>query len=342
MTLLKRLAWILLGIIVFLLLVSFFLPASVRIERSKYIPASPSTVYALLNNLKTYDDWMPWNRIDPQMQKTYGPLTTGQGAYYSWSSTNKQVGSGTLTITGSQPDKQVLTSLQFGDMPATVGGWDLLNKDSGTLVNWYMNAQMTGPNPFYSIVGKYMGLFMDKMIGPDFEQGLDSLSSLAQHSKIPQPGKYTLDNIQTTTQTVLYISDRADSSQDIPKKLAKIYGEELGGFIHKENLKMAGAPMAWYSGAQFPLTFEAGLPVDKAPAHTSGRIKVRQQPNGPAVVAHYFGPYELDGVAYKAINEWMQAHGKTAAAPPFEVYVGDPGVEKDPYKVQTDIIQPVK
>jgi effector-binding domain-containing protein len=342
MRLLKRLGWILLGIIIFLLLVSFFLPATVRIERSKYIPASPSTVYGLLNNLKTYDDWMPWNRIDPQMQKTYGPLSEGQGASYSWSSANKKVGSGTLTITGSLPDKQVLTSLQFGDMPATIGGWNLTPQDTGTLVNWYMDAKMTGTNPFYSMMGKYMGLFMDKMVGPDFEQGLDSLSDLAQRTHTPRMGTYKLDTVQTTAQIILYLADKADSAQDISKKLAKIYGEELGGFIHKENLKMAGAPMAWYSSDQFPLTFEAGLPVDKVPGKATGRIQVRHTLAGPALVAHYFGPYELDGVAYKAIKDWMQAHGKTASAPPYEVYVGDPGVEKDPYKVQTDIIQPLK
>ncbi len=342
MRLLKRLGWILLGLIIFLLLVSFFLPATVRIQRTKYISASPSTVYGLLNNLKTYDDWMPWNRIDPNMQKNYGSLTEGPGASYSWSSANKKVGVGTLTITGSEPDRQVLTSLQFGDMPATLGGWTLSPRDTGTLVNWYMDAKMTGSNPIYSMMGKYMGLFMDKMVGPDFEQGLDSLSALAERTHPPRMGTYKLDTIQTTAQIIVYIPDKADSAGDIAKKLAKIYGEELGGFIHKENLRMAGAPVAWYSAEAFPLTFEAGLPVDKAPKATTGRIKVRQTQAGSALVAHYFGPYSLDGVAYSAIQDWLQAHGKTAAAPPYEVYIGDPGVEKDPYKVQTDIIQPLQ
>jgi effector-binding domain-containing protein len=204
-----------------------------------------------------------------------------------------------------------------------------------------MDSKMTGRNLFRSFVGKYMGLFMDKMVGPDFEQGLDSLKSISERVQTPRPPVIKIDTTTATSLTVLYISDSASSSQEISEKLGLIYGHELGSFIAKKQLKMTGPPMAWYSGDSFPLLFEAGVPVDQAPAHLEGRIKLRKTMAGPAVVAHFWGPYELDPLGYKALVDWRSQNGKKAAGLPYEVYIGDPGVEKDPYKVQTDIIQPI-
>jgi len=47
-----------------------------------------------------------------------------------------------------------------------------------------------------------------------------------------------------------------------------------------------------------------------------------------------------------AIKEWMKDNNKTATGPAYEVYVTDPldkdGKAIDPYKVQTDIIFPIR
>jgi ribosome-associated toxin RatA of RatAB toxin-antitoxin module len=341
MTLIKRIAWVLLGIIVLIFVVSFFLPGTAHIQRTKVINAPTSTVYAIVNDLKTYDEWMPWNRIDTNMKKTYGATDVGTGASYSWTSTNKNVGTGKLTITESIPNQKVTTALDFGGMGTAYGGWVMAPKDSGTEVTWYMETKMTGGNFFSSVVGKYMCLFMDKMMGPQFVQGLDSLASVAERNKGPRPPIIRIDTMTTQPQTVLYIADSAASSNEISSKLAQIYGTELGAFMGKTGLKMTAPPMAWYSGDQFPLLFQAGVAVDKEPAKLEGRIHLRKMTGGPAVVAHFFGPYELDPQGYKALQNWLVANGKKPSGLPYEVYIGDPGVEKDPYKVQTDIIQPI-
>ena len=111
MTLIKRILWGLGALILLLILVSFFLPSTVHIERTKVIKAPPATVFSLVNNLRTYDDWMPWNRKDPNMHQTFGDKDSGTGASYSWTSTDKEVGNGTLTITESVPDTRVMTAL---------------------------------------------------------------------------------------------------------------------------------------------------------------------------------------------------------------------------------------
>lgn len=174
---LRIIVWfVILLVVVFL--VGFLLPKSVHVERSAAVNSSPATVFALVNDLKTYDDWMPWNRIDPEMKKQFGPSTVGQGAWYTWDSNNKNVGHGKLTIVESEPENKVITRLEFEGFDPTEGGWEIRPTPSGSEVKWFMNSNM-GNNP----VGRWMGLFMNKMVGPQFEEGLANLKRIAEQKK---------------------------------------------------------------------------------------------------------------------------------------------------------------
>lgn len=146
----------------------------------------------------------------------------------------------------------------------------------------------------------------------------------------------------TTKLVVVYVTDSAGNTAEVTQKFIKILPIELGGFLKRNDLQMAGPPCAWYRGNQSPLIFDVGVPVNKMPATTEGRIKIKQLPAGKAVVAHYYGPYDQIAKGYTIAKAWIKDHHKTEIAPPYEVYLGDPGVEKDPYKVLTNIIFPVE
>lgn len=179
MKLFKRILLGLVILIVFLVIIAFFLPKMVYIERTATINAPPASVYALLSNLKTYDDWMTWNRIDPLMKKQYGDTTAGAGAWYTWESNNSQVGKGKLTITEAIPDRKVDTRLEFEGSNAASGGWELTDRNNITEVKWFMAIDM-GNNP----IGRWIGILaMDKMIGKEFEKGLSNLKKLAETVK---------------------------------------------------------------------------------------------------------------------------------------------------------------
>lgn len=166
----------LLGIVALLAVIGFFLPKKVHVERTAYINAPPSVVYGYINDLKTYDQWMPWNKLDPNWKVVFGNTTTGKDAWYSWDSENKNVGKGKLTITESVPNQKVVTLLEFTGFSSSLGGWTILPKDSGTNITWYMDSDM-GLNP----VNRWFGVFFDKMMGPDFEKGLADLKQLSEH-----------------------------------------------------------------------------------------------------------------------------------------------------------------
>ena len=141
---------------------------------------------------------------------------------------------------------------------------------------------------------------------------------------------------------VLTMKDSAATIERVSLKLGEIYGTKIGAVLKKNNLKMAGAPMAWYKGRTAPYFFEAGVPVDKKPAKLPKGINVKEIGVDSIVVAHFYGPYDLLPQAYEALEDWLKDHKKKAKGAPYEIYIGDPidanGKAKDPYKVQTDVV----
>jgi hypothetical protein len=161
--------------------------------------------------------------------------------------------------------------------------------------------------------------------------------------------KAPIINITDTTagkQLVLFIKDSASTSDRISAKLSQAFTRLLPDEMKRSNLKLAGSPIAWYRSQKTPFFFEAGLPVDKKPAKLSKGFFIRSVGGDSALVAHFFGPYELTPVAYEALNGYLKDRKKKRTESPYEIYVGNPydqkGKKIDPYKVQTDIIFPYK
>ena len=142
--------------------------------------------------------------------------------------------------------------------------------------------------------------------------------------------------------TLLILKDSAATLDGMTIKLQEIYAVKLPAFIKKNNLKITGAPVAWFKGQKAPYFFEAGLPINKKPIKLSNGIKLKEIGTDSVVIAHFFGPYNLIPQAYDALKEWVKDHKKKTTVAPYEVYIDDPidasGKLKDPYKVQTDIV----
>jgi effector-binding domain-containing protein len=145
---------------------------------------------------------------------------------------------------------------------------------------------------------------------------------------------------------VIYCKDSAANFDRIALKLGNIYGVKLAEYIKKNNLKTTGAYMAWYTKQKAPYFFEAGVPVTKAGSKAVAGVQIRQMAAGKAVIAHFFGPFELLPQGYDAIKEFIKDNKKIVAGPSYEIYISDPldknGKPVDPYKVQTDIVFPIK
>jgi hypothetical protein len=151
-------------------------PEDFRIERSAGISAPPDVVFSIINDLRQWGRWSPYDKRDPNMKKTFEGPSAGPRAIYSWNG-NNDVGEGRLTILESKPGELVSMKLEFSrPFKATNQvNFKLSPSDGGTRVSWIMD----GKNNFMT---KAMSIFMDmdKMVGNDFEQGLANLNTVAQ------------------------------------------------------------------------------------------------------------------------------------------------------------------
>jgi hypothetical protein len=149
-------------------------PSEFLIVRGRTMAAPPEIVFAHVNDLHRWAAWSPWEKLDPDMKREHSGAPFGPGASYAWAG-NEQAGEGRMTITDSQAPGSVTLRLEFvKPYPATnTVQFDILHGGLGTDVTW----SMTGRNNF---LAKAVSLFMDvdKMVGRDFEQGLEALDGV--------------------------------------------------------------------------------------------------------------------------------------------------------------------
>jgi hypothetical protein len=158
-------------------------PAEFAVERSATIEAPPHLVYGFIENLRAWEAWSPFSKMDPQQRNEYLGPPAGVGAITTW--TGPEAGRGRATIVAVTPDREVDLRLEFEEpMEATHRAvFRLAPRGDATTVTW----RLEGRNAF---LGKAVSLVtdMDAMVGGEFEKGLASMKSLAERAAAGRQG----------------------------------------------------------------------------------------------------------------------------------------------------------
>ena len=172
--LLKRALIVLIGLVALLFAGGYALSPKFSAVRSTTVAVPADKVYALIADPREWKRWTVWNQRDPAMQITYSGPSSGAGAGWAWKS--KSEGDGKMTFTAAEPNRHLAYELFFPDFGTTsTGALELAAEGAGTKVTWRMNGDM-GSNPLF----RWIALFGDRMVGPDFEAGLANLKALAE------------------------------------------------------------------------------------------------------------------------------------------------------------------
>lgn len=159
--------------IIAILFVASRRPDKFAVSRSGSISAPASAVFPHVNNLKKWESWSPWAKLDPNAKNSFEGPEEGVGAKMSWEGNNK-VGVGSMTVMESRPSEYIQFKLEFQKPMKATNTAEFTFRPEGdqTIVTW----NMSGTNNF---MAKVIGLVMDceKMVGGQFEQGLASLKS---------------------------------------------------------------------------------------------------------------------------------------------------------------------
>jgi hypothetical protein len=151
-------------------------PDVFTVQRSATIKAPPDKIFPLINDFKQWGLWSPYEKIDPDMKRSYGPVTAGKGATYGWDG-NKNIGSGSMEILDAPAPQKVSIKLDFTRPfeAHNIAEFTLVPSGDATSVTW----SMRGPLPFFAkVIHVFMN--MDKMVGGQFAEGLGNLKAAAE------------------------------------------------------------------------------------------------------------------------------------------------------------------
>ena len=340
MKILKILLIGLVAVVALLAIVGFLLPSTAHVERSTVIAAPQSTVFALVNGFPRFNEWSPWAKIDPDTRYTHEGPTHGVGAKQSWESEHPDVGAGSQEITVSEPYSRVESALDFGPQGTATAFFDLSPEAGGTKVVWGFDTSF-GAN----IILRYVGLMFDGMLGPQYEEGLAALKSLAE--SLPQADWSDLEIEITEVEPVTIAYASGTSSQEseaIGQALGAAYGQVLA-FLGRHSLSPAGQPLTINtSWGEDGFVFDAGIPLAAAPEDEipeDSAVQVGATYGGKVVKAVHKGAYTGLSGTYEKVYAYVACHGLEVVDRSWDVWVSDPGSTPEEELI-THVYFPVK
>ena len=149
-------------------------PKEIHVEREIVVERPKDPVFQYLKFLKNQNEWSPWEKKDPQMQKAYQGEDGTVGFISSWSG-NDEVGVGEQEIKNIVEGERIETELRFKkpmeDTSMAYIATEAIGENQ-TKVRWGMKNSVPFPGNIFFFV-----LNVPAKIGQDFDDGLGQLKT---------------------------------------------------------------------------------------------------------------------------------------------------------------------
>jgi hypothetical protein len=165
-------------LIALVLIVALFIPKDYKLERSIVIQSPKDTVFNYIKHLKNQNEYSVWNKMDPKIKNKYTGIDGTVGFVSAWESEVKNVGIGSQTITKIIEGESMFTKLKFEKPFKAEDNTEISTTAvdaSNTKVSWSFNGSFAYPMNIMKLVFN-----MEKMIGKDFEIGLQNMKVILE------------------------------------------------------------------------------------------------------------------------------------------------------------------
>jgi hypothetical protein len=153
-------------------------PDEYRVERTVTIVAPAGEVFGNVNNLRKWEAWSAWAKLDPDAKVAFEGPEAGEGATMTWDG-DDNVGAGKMAIVESEPDKAVDLAVTF-TRPfegGTNSDFSFTPKGDETDVTWTMHGTHNFMEKAFTVIFDGVG-----MMGNDIDKGLSQLKSVSEGS----------------------------------------------------------------------------------------------------------------------------------------------------------------
>ena len=314
-------------------------PGSYDIHRTRTVSAPVSLIYKTVNDYKKWVDWSPWKAKDPSLEFDFSDQTIGVGSHYIW--TGKD-GKGKMTTLATAVNDSILQELKFEQFPPSLVYWNFNYKSpQSTEVTWGMRSDDV---PFLLKFFALISGGMDRMIGPDYDQGLENLDYYLQK----QMAVYSVEDNGITDYGegfYLYLTSSV-TPENIDTVMRKNY-TSIYNYMAANSIRASGKPMSIYqyrNAENGNMIFSCAVSVNQNyNIKDASGILCGYIPRTKALKTTLLGNYENLSDAWTQGYQMMnKLNLSPSSIKPFEIYITDPDETPNPADWITELYIPLK
>ncbi len=315
------------------LVVSFFLPRHVTLEKDIIIAAPVRVVFSQVNDFHCWEKWSAWTQTDKVLNTSYRNSGIGNNAGYSWQSKGTEQESGHISIEKSAPYDSIVMKIDLAGKTETKGSFIFSEKNGQTAVSWKCSADL-GMGP----LTRWKGLTWSGGLTPEVETGLENLKTVSETIVKEKQPVVELINLQDFK----YVSIRKDVNAGyVSEAMGNMYNK-LAGFIGSHQLVATGSPYSIYHKiGNGTIDLEAGIPVNEVVSPDEG-INTGIMKSKRYAWADHIGTYETLDQTHTFIQKWITKRNFRVDDGPMEQYLTDPQSTPDTSKWITAVYYPVQ
>lgn len=315
---------------------SWMLPASQVVEKSVIIRAPSDNVFQYLSRLENFHRFSVWSLNDSAFTHSLSGTDGMVGAVSSWKGNPALSGEGKIEITALNPKTGIEHRIIFlsPEKAEAHSSFTLAEANNYTTLIWKFRLLTPRPWNIFNLLSN-----LDKKMGKDFEQGLVNLKKLLEENGTVQEKKmYEVKEMNfpaTTFAAYRQVVGMHEVQPFFAQHLPHIFTE-----LNKAGIK-PGIPTGIYytwDETNGQTDMAAALPVSSESSVNDSSIKIIRLPASKAVYVDYYGAYENMAPAHNSIEKYLTTKKLKQKPPVLEMYVTDPGQEKDTARWLTKII----
>jgi uncharacterized protein YndB with AHSA1/START domain len=176
MKILKKILFVIAGIIVLALVVALFVNKEYSVKREITINKPSQEVFDYVKFVKNQEHYNKWVMMDPGMKKDYKGADGTVGFVYAWDSKEDDVGKGEEEIKLLEEGKKVNLEVRFIRPFEGLAVTEMTTEavsPTQTKVSWGMSGQSAYPM-------NLMNTVIDGMLGADLEESLKTLKGILE------------------------------------------------------------------------------------------------------------------------------------------------------------------
>ena len=318
-----------------MLIVPLFSPSTVMVSAEIEIELTPEQVFKGVASFENRDKWDPWVGMDSTTVVTIHSEPEYVGSYYEWN--GERLGTGKMQVDAIEMNTYISSSLWFGDVetPSLVE-WTFEEVGESTHAVWSFTEETSYP------IGRLRMMIGKVFLKKSFDTGLANLKEYLEANPpvLIGLGEIEIDTFSPVNTMVTESSGTMDQIEQLLGKSFAMVMSEIG----KQGLETAGPPFAIYSDydetiGSFKLT--AGMPVVKL-GKKSGKVYPKRFEEMEMVIGVHTGPYQEFASSYRKLDAYIIENDIDISGEAVEIYLSDPGLERDQNKLKTLLGFPIK